>query len=59
MDAGVKIAGASAGSAECRRLLAAGFHRLLVTAEPVTQAAADQAVAAALAAARAGLFTLS
>ncbi len=28
------------------------FHRLLVTAEPVTQAAADQAAAAALAAAR-------
>ena len=34
------------------------FHRLLVTAEPVTQAAADQAAAAALAAARARVFTL-
>ena len=32
------------------------FHRLLVTAEPLTQANADQATAAALAAARAGLF---
>lgn len=35
------------------------FHRLLITAEPVTQAAADQAAAAPLAAARVGVFTLS
>jgi AcrR family transcriptional regulator len=33
------------------------FYRLLVTAEPLTQATADQAAAAALAAARAGVFT--
>jgi AcrR family transcriptional regulator len=33
------------------------FHRLLVTAEPLTQATADRAAAAALAAARAGVFT--
>jgi AcrR family transcriptional regulator len=33
------------------------FHRLLVLAEPLTQHAADQAAAAALAAARAGVFT--
>jgi AcrR family transcriptional regulator len=39
-----------------RYLAAPLFHRLLVTAEPLTQAAADQAAAAALAAARAGVF---
>jgi hypothetical protein len=33
------------------------FHRLLVTGEPLTEATADQAAAAALAAARAGVFT--
>jgi AcrR family transcriptional regulator len=33
------------------------FYRLLVTAEPLTRATADQAAAAALAAARAGVFT--
>jgi AcrR family transcriptional regulator len=33
------------------------FYRLLVTAEPLTQATADQAAAVALAAARAGVFT--
>jgi hypothetical protein len=40
-----------------RYLAAPLFHRLLVTAEPLTQATADQAAAAALAAARAGVFT--
>jgi AcrR family transcriptional regulator len=39
-----------------RYLAAPLFHRLLVTAEPLTQATADQAAAAALAAARAGVF---
>src|SRR5215216_4425410 len=39
-----------------RYLAAPLFHRLLVTAEPLTQAAADQAAAATLAAARAGVF---
>jgi AcrR family transcriptional regulator len=39
-----------------RYLAAPLFHRLLVTAEPLTQASADQAAAAALAAARAGVF---
>lgn len=38
-------------------LVAPLFHRLLVTAEPLTQATADKAAAAALAAARAGVFT--
>lgn len=33
------------------------FHRLLVTAEPLTEATADRAAAAVLAAARAGVFT--
>jgi AcrR family transcriptional regulator len=42
-----------------RHLAAPLFHRLLVTAEPLTQAAADQAAAAALAAARAGVFARS
>ena len=40
-----------------QHLTAPLFHRLLVTAEPLTQASADQAAAAALAAARAGVFT--
>jgi len=45
-------------AAETMKYLAAPlFHRLLVTAEPLTEAAADQAAAAALAAARAGVFT--
>jgi AcrR family transcriptional regulator len=39
-----------------RYLSAPLFHRLLVTAEPLTQTTADQAAAAALAAARAGVF---
>jgi len=39
-----------------KHLSAPLFHRLLVTAEPVTQANADQAAAAALAAALAGVF---
>ena len=39
-----------------KHLTAPLFHRLLVTAEPLTQASADQAAAAALAAARAGIF---
>jgi AcrR family transcriptional regulator len=39
-----------------KHLSAPLFHRLLVTAEPLTQASADQAAAAALAAARAGVF---
>jgi AcrR family transcriptional regulator len=39
-----------------RSLAAPLFHRLLVTAEPLTAATADQAAAAALAAARAGVF---
>ena len=39
-----------------RYLAAPLFHRRLVTAEPLTQATADQAAAAALAAARAGVF---
>jgi hypothetical protein len=39
-----------------RYLAAPLFHRLLVTAEPLTQATADQAAAATLAAARAGVF---
>jgi AcrR family transcriptional regulator len=44
-------------AAELLRYLAAPlFHRLLVLAEPLTQDAADQAAAAALAAARAGVF---
>jgi AcrR family transcriptional regulator len=44
-------------SAELMKHLAAPlFHRVLVTAEPVTEAAADRAAAAALAAARAGVF---
>jgi AcrR family transcriptional regulator len=43
---------------ELMRYLAAPlFHRLLVTAEPLTKAAADQAAAVVLAAARAGVFT--
>jgi AcrR family transcriptional regulator len=42
-----------------RYLAAPLFHRLLVTAEPLTQATADQAAAAALAAARAGVFARS
>ena len=42
-----------------RSLAAPLFHRLLVTAEPLTQASADQAAAAALAAARAGVFDRS
>jgi AcrR family transcriptional regulator len=43
---------------ELMRYLAAPlFHRLLVTAEPLTESTADQAAAAALAAARAGVFT--
>jgi len=33
------------------------YYRLLITAEPLNEAAADRAVAAALAAARAGVFT--
>jgi AcrR family transcriptional regulator len=40
-----------------RYLAAPLFHRLLVSAEPLTRATADQAAAAALAAARAGIFT--
>ena len=40
-----------------KHLTAPLFHRLLVTAEPLTQANADLAAAAALAAARAGVFT--
>jgi hypothetical protein len=39
-----------------KHLTAPLFHRLLVTAEPLTQASADQAAAAALVAARAGIF---
>jgi len=39
-----------------KNLTAPLFHRLLVTAEPLTQASADQAAAAALVAARAGVF---
>jgi AcrR family transcriptional regulator len=39
-----------------RHLVGPLFHRLLVTADPITQAHADQAAAAALAAARAGVF---
>ena len=39
-----------------RYLAAPLFHRLLVTAEPLTHSTADQAAAAALAAARAGVF---
>ena len=39
-----------------KHLTAPLFHRLLVTAEPLTQASADQAAAAALVAARAGVF---
>jgi AcrR family transcriptional regulator len=39
-----------------KHLSAPLFHRLLVTAEPVTKANADQAAAAALAAALAGVF---
>jgi AcrR family transcriptional regulator len=39
-----------------RYLAAPLFHRLLVTAEPLTRSTADQAAAAALAAARAGVF---
>jgi hypothetical protein len=35
------------------------YYRLLITAEPLTEAAADQAAAAALAAARAGAFILA
>jgi len=42
-----------------RYLAATLFHRLLVTAEPLTEATADQAAAAALAAARAGVFARS
>jgi len=42
-----------------RYLSAPLFHRLLVTAEPLTRASADQAAAAALAAARAGVFDRS
>jgi AcrR family transcriptional regulator len=40
-----------------KHLTAPLFHRLLVTAEPLTQAHADQAAAAALVAAQAGIFT--
>ena len=40
-----------------RYLAAPLFHRLLVTAEPLTPATADQAAAVVLAAARAGAFT--
>ena len=40
-----------------RYLAAPLFHRLLVTAEPLTKATADQAAAVTLAAARAGVFT--
>jgi hypothetical protein len=40
-----------------RYLAAPLFHRLLVTAEPLPRAAADQAAAVVLAAARAGVFT--
>jgi hypothetical protein len=39
-----------------KHLTAPLFHRLLVTAEPLTEATADQAAAAALVAARAGIF---
>ena len=39
-----------------RYLAAPLFHRLLVTAEPLTAATADQATAVVLAAARAGVF---
>jgi AcrR family transcriptional regulator len=42
-----------------RYLAAPLFHRLLVLAEPLGQATADQAAAAALAAARAGVFARS
>jgi len=42
-----------------RYLAAPLFHQLLVTAEPLTQSSADRAAAAALAAARAGVFVPS
>jgi AcrR family transcriptional regulator len=46
--------------AELIRYVAAPlYYRLLITAEPLTEAAADQAAAAALAAARAGAFILA
>lgn len=48
---------AGTDSDELMKYLAAPlFHRVLVTAEPLTQAMADRAAAAALAAARAGVF---
>ncbi|GAB2648347.1 TetR/AcrR family transcriptional regulator [Kribbella swartbergensis] len=40
-----------------KHLAAPLFHRVLVTAEPVTEADADRAAAAVLAAARAGVFS--
>ena len=49
----------STDAAEFMHALAAPlYYRLLVTREPVSERDADQAAAAALAAARAGVFTL-
>jgi AcrR family transcriptional regulator len=48
---------ATDATALMKYLAAPLFHRLLVTAEPLTEATADQAAAAVLAAARAGVFT--